>query len=77
MSGRQGVSSVKPFRIADATRIGYVHLRVRDLERTARATGARGGGKKTSGAKTTTGSTARKPTSAKPAASKKTDTTQA
>jgi len=33
MSSRQGVSSVKPFRIADATRIGYVHLRVRDLER--------------------------------------------
>jgi catechol 2,3-dioxygenase len=27
------VSSVHPFRIAGATRIGYVHLRVRDLER--------------------------------------------
>jgi catechol 2,3-dioxygenase len=33
MSVKQGVSSLNPYRIADATRIGYVHLRVRDLER--------------------------------------------
>jgi catechol 2,3-dioxygenase len=32
MNDRPGVSSVN-YRIADATRIGYVHLRVRDLER--------------------------------------------
>jgi catechol 2,3-dioxygenase len=32
MNERPSVS-VNPFRIADATRIGYVHLRVRDLER--------------------------------------------
>jgi hypothetical protein len=63
--------------VATEEEVNALRKRVRDLERTARATGARGGGKKTSGAKTTTGSTARKPTSAKPAASKKTDTTQA
>jgi polyhydroxyalkanoate synthesis regulator phasin len=63
--------------VATEEEVNALRKRVRDLERTARATGARGGGKKTSGSKTTTGSTARKPTSAKPAASKKTDTTQA
>jgi len=63
--------------VATEEEVNALRKRVRDLERTARATGARGGGKKTSGSKTTTGSTARKPTSAKSAASKKTDTTQA
>ena len=63
--------------IATEEEVNALRKRVRDLERTARATGARGGGKKTSGAKTTTKATARKPASAKPAASKKTDTTEA
>ncbi len=62
--------------IATEEEVNALRKRVRDLERTARATGARGGGKKTSGAKTAK-ATARKPASAKPAASKKTDTTQA
>ena len=59
--------------IATEEEVNALRKRVRDLERTARATGARGGGK-TSGAKTTAKATARKPASAKPAASKKTDT---
>ncbi len=63
--------------IATEEEVNALRKRVRDLERTARATGARGGGKKTSGAKTTAKATARKPASAKPAASKKTDTTEA
>ena len=63
--------------IATEEEVNALRKRVRDLERTARATGARGGGKKTSGAKTTAKATARKPASAKPAASKKTDPTQA
>ena len=62
--------------IATEEEVNALRKRVRDLERTARATGARGGGK-TSGAKTTAKATARKPASAKPAASKKTDPTQA
>ncbi len=62
--------------VATEEEVNALRKRVRDLERTARATGARGGGKKTSGAKTAK-ATARKPASAKPAASKKTDTTQA
>lgn len=62
--------------IATEEEVNALRKRVRDLERTARATGARGG-KKTSGAKTTAKATARKPASAKPAASKKTDTTEA
>ena len=60
--------------IATEEEVNALRKRVRDLERTARATGARGGGKKTSGAKTTAKATPRKPASAKPAASKKTDT---
>jgi polyhydroxyalkanoate synthesis regulator phasin len=63
--------------IATEEEVNALRKRVRDLERTARATGARGGGKKTSGAKTTAKATARKPASAKPAAPKKTDTTEA
>ena len=63
--------------IATEEEVNALRKRVRDLERTARATGARGGGKKTSGAKTTAKATARKPAGAKPAASKKTDPTQA
>jgi hypothetical protein len=63
--------------IATEEEVNALRKRVRDLERTARATGARGGGKKTSGAKTTAKATARKPARAKPAASKKTDTTEA
>ena len=63
--------------IATEEEVNALRKRVRDLERTARATGARGGGKKTSGAKTTAKATARKPASAKPAASKKSDTTEA
>jgi polyhydroxyalkanoate synthesis regulator phasin len=62
--------------IATEEEVNALRKRVRDLERTARATGARGG-KKTSGAKTTAKATARKPAGAKPAASKKTDPTQA
>ena len=63
--------------IATEEEVNALRKRVRDLERTARATGARSGVKKTSGAKTTAKDTARKPASAKPAASKKTDTTEA
>ena len=63
--------------IATEEEVNALRKRVRDLERTARATGARGGGKKTSGAKTAAKATARKPAGAKPAASKKTDPTQA
>jgi polyhydroxyalkanoate synthesis regulator phasin len=63
--------------VATEEEVNALRKRVRDLERTARATGARGGGKKTSGAKTTAKATARKPARAKPAASKKTDTTEA
>ena len=63
--------------IATEEEVNALRKRVRDLERTARATGARGGGKKTSGAKTTAKATARKPASAKPAAPTKTDTTEA
>jgi polyhydroxyalkanoate synthesis regulator phasin len=63
--------------VATEEEVNALRKRVRDLERTARATGARGGGKKTSGAKTTAKATARKPAGAKPAASKKTDTTEA
>jgi len=33
MTDRPDIATLKPYRIADATRIGYVHLRVRDLER--------------------------------------------
>jgi catechol 2,3-dioxygenase len=33
MSPRERTTSTSPYRIAEATRIGYVHLRVRDLER--------------------------------------------
>ncbi len=62
--------------IATEEEVNALRKRVRDLERTARATGARGGGDKT-GAKTTAKTTARKPASAKPAASKKTNTTEA
>jgi polyhydroxyalkanoate synthesis regulator phasin len=62
--------------IATEEEVNALRKRVRDLERTARATGARGG-KKTSGAKTTAKATARKPASAKPAVPKKTDTTEA
>jgi polyhydroxyalkanoate synthesis regulator phasin len=62
--------------IATEEEVNALRKRVRDLERTARATGARGG-TKTSGAKTTAKATARKPASAKPAAPKKTDPTQA
>jgi polyhydroxyalkanoate synthesis regulator phasin len=62
--------------IATEEEVNALRKRVRDLERTARATGARGG-KKTSGAKTTAKATARKPASAKPAAPKKKDPTQA
>ncbi|MFI5055451.1 MAG: hypothetical protein ACHQAW_03515 [Actinomycetota bacterium] len=62
--------------IATEEEVNALRKRVRDLERTARATGARGG-KKTSGAKATAKATARKPASAKPASSKKTDTTGA
>jgi len=63
--------------IATEEEVNALRKRVRDLERTARATGVRGGGKKTSGAKTTAKATARKPASAKPTAPKKTDTTEA
>ena len=63
--------------VATEEEVNALRKRVRDLERTARATGARGGGKKTSGAKTTAKATARKTASAKPAASKKTNTTEA
>jgi polyhydroxyalkanoate synthesis regulator phasin len=63
--------------VATEEEVNALRKRVRDLERTARATGARGGGKKTSGAKTTAKTTARKTASAKPAASKKTNTTEA
>ena len=63
--------------IATEEEVNALRKRVRDLERTARATGARGGGRKTSGAKSTAKSTARKPASAKPAAPKKTDATEA
>lgn len=33
MSPKERMTSLTPYRIAEATRIGYVHLRVRDLER--------------------------------------------
>lgn len=33
MNGKDRVTSINPYRIAPATRIGYVNLRVRDLER--------------------------------------------
>jgi catechol 2,3-dioxygenase len=33
MNGKERVTSISPYRIAAATRIGYVNLRVRDLER--------------------------------------------
>ena len=62
--------------IATEEEVNALRKRVRDLERTARATGARGGGKKT-GAKTTAKAPARKPAAAKPAAPKKTDTSEA
>jgi hypothetical protein len=62
--------------VATEEEVNALRKRVRDLERTARATGVRGG-KKTSGAKTTAKTTARKPASAKPAASKKTNPTEA
>ena len=61
--------------VATEEELNALRKRVRDLERTARATDARGG-KKTSGAKTTAKATARKTASAKPAP-KKTDTTEA
>jgi polyhydroxyalkanoate synthesis regulator phasin len=62
--------------VATEEEVNALRKRVRDLERTARATGARGG-KKPSGAKTTAKATARKTASAKPAATKKTNTTEA
>src|SRR5687767_9484371 len=33
MNGKTRVTSINPYRIAASTRIGYVNLRVRDLER--------------------------------------------
>jgi catechol 2,3-dioxygenase len=33
VNGKDRVTSISPYRIADATRIGYVNLRVRDLDR--------------------------------------------
>ena len=63
--------------VATEEEVNALRKRVRDLERTSRATGARGGGKKTSGAKTTAKATARKTASAKPSASKKPNSTEA
>ena len=63
--------------VATEEEVNALRKRVRDLERTSRATGARGGGKKTSGAETTAKATARKTASAKPSASKKPNSTEA
>jgi len=63
--------------VATEEELNALRKRVRDLERTARATGARGGGKKTSRAKTTAKAAARKTATAKPATPKKTDTAEA
>ena len=73
---REVRDQLRQMGVATEEEVNALRKRVRDLERTARATGARGG-KKTSGAKTTAKTTARKPASAKPAASKKTNTTEA
>jgi polyhydroxyalkanoate synthesis regulator phasin len=61
--------------VATEEEVNALRKRVRDLERAARATGARGGGKKTTAAKTPTKAKAavRKPTAAK----KQTDTAEA
>jgi len=63
--------------VATEEEVNALRKRVRDLERTSRATGARGGGKKTAGAKTTAKATARETASAKPSASKKPNSTEA
>jgi len=65
--------------VATEDEVNALRKRVRDLERTARATGARGAGKKTTGAKTPAKAKAapRKGTTAKRATPAKTDTAEA
>ncbi len=63
--------------VATEEEVNALRKRVRDLERTARATGARGG-KKTGATKASAAKAAsRKPTTAKPASPKESDTAQA
>ena len=73
---REVRDQLRQMGVATEEEVNALRKRVRDLERTARATGARAG-KKTSGAKTTAKTTARKPGSAKPSASKKPNSTEA
>ena len=66
--------------VATEEEVNALRKRVRDLERTARATGARGGGKKTGAAKASAAkakSASPKPATAKPASPRESDTAQA
>lgn len=66
--------------VATEDEVNALRKRVRDLERTARATGARGGGKKTGAAKASAAKAkapAPKPATAKPASPRESDTAQA
>ena len=66
--------------VATEDEVNALRKRVRDLERTARATGARGGGKKTGAAKASAANAkaaSRKPATAKSASPKESDTAQA
>ena len=66
--------------VATEDEVNALRKRVRDLERTARATGARGGGKKTGAAKASAAkakSASPKPATAKPASPRESDTAQA
>lgn len=66
--------------VATEDEVNALRKRVRDLERTARATGARGGGKKTGAAKASAAkakSASPKPATAKPASPRDSDTAQA
>ncbi len=66
--------------VATEEEVNALRKRVRDLERTARATGARGGGKKTGAAKASAAkakAASRKPATAKSASPKESDTAQA
>lgn len=66
--------------VATEEEVNALRKRVRDLERTARATGARGGGKKTGAAKASAAkakSASPKPATAKPASPRDSDTAQA
>lgn len=73
---REVRDQLRQMGVATEEEVNALRKRVRDLERTARATGARGG-KKSTGAKTTAKAAAGKPAAAKRAAPKKTDTAEA